>query len=121
MVIPTSREINKDEMNDIEETLKTLDFDNKLLLQRYRGGSEMREKYFDLLDNYVLYTPYKKPYNAQITVKLGSIYKPHHVLQHVCEAFDLPFAISVDFFFVTTSNTRYKPINDSPNSFKWCL
>ena len=106
MVLPSSRQINRDEMTDVDEVLKKFDFDNRLLLERYRGGSEMRERYFDLLDNYALYTPQSRPYNAQITVKLGSKYKPFQILNEICNSFDLPFSISADFFFVTSSNTR---------------
>ena len=87
MVIPTSRLINADEMSDLERSLEHFDFDNKLLLNRYRGGSEIREKYYDLLENFVLYTPRASPYNAQITVKLGSKHKPHVIVEDILNCF----------------------------------
>ena len=88
MVLPSSRQINSDEMADLEEVLKKFDFDNRLLLERYRGGSELRERYFDLIDNYVIYSPKMQPYNAQITCKLGSRHKPYQILKEVCDSFD---------------------------------
>ena len=62
-------------------------------------------EYYSEISNHIILTPAYDPVNAEITVKLGAKPIPQ-VVKEVCDCFNFPISVNIDFYFVVRSRKR---------------
>lgn len=62
-------------------------------------------QYYTEISNKIILTPAFDPVNAEITIKLGAKPIPQ-VVKEVCDCFNFPITVDIDFYFVVRSRKR---------------
>ena len=81
-----------------DSLLDTLDYEEQ--------DSVQDNKYFGEINNQIYIGPVSDPVFAEITVKIGPRRIPE-LVKEVCDCFNFPISVHIDFYFVVRSKKRY--------------